>query len=137
MQARIKAIIIVLGTVGLCRAAYFHFEIERHRPPQPAIDARYQGARAFLPSAGEIGYISDARVARLPGEYETSPGTRLYVEAQYSLAPLVLRVNDEQASIVLVNVNDPAALPRLIETHRLHMLARVNAAVAVASRALP
>jgi hypothetical protein len=132
-QARIVAVLIVLGVMGLFREAYSHFEVERHRSAQPRIDSRYRGARAFLPASGEIGYVSDERVARVPGEYETSPGTRLFLEAQYSLAPVVLHLDDDQATFVLANVVDPAELPRLLASHRLRLIARVDSGVAVAT----
>src|SRR5258705_1854903 len=113
------AAILALAAVGLCRSGYFHLAVERHRAPAAPIDDRYRALRAWLPPAGEVGYVSDRQVARLPGEYERSPGTRMYIEAQYALAPLVLKLDEDRAALVVADVADPEALPALLAQRKL------------------
>ncbi|MFL5312623.1 MAG: hypothetical protein ACJ79H_19485 [Myxococcales bacterium] len=129
--------ILALAAIGLCRIGYFQLAVERHRAPAARIDDRYRAVRALLPAAGEVGYVSDRRVARRPGEYETSPGTRMYVEAQYALAPLVLRVDDDRAALVVANVADAGALLELLAQRNLRIVARAAPGVALARPAVP
>ena len=125
------AIILALAAVGLGRMAWFHLAVEPRFPHPPPIDDRYRAARGLLPRSGTIGYVSDRRVARTPAEYETSTGTRRYIEAQYSLAPLILRVEDDRAAVVLADAADPAALPPLLEQRKLCALADTGRGVVV------
>ena len=136
-REKATAAILALAAIGLCRAGYFHLAVERHRAPAVPIDDRYRALRAGLPSAGEVGYVSDRRVARLPGEYESSPGTRLYIEAQYALAPLVLKVDEDRAALVVANVADPAALQALLAQRKLRIVAQAGPGVALARPASP
>ena len=131
------AIILALAAVGLGRMAWFHLAVEPRFPQRPPIDERYRAARGLLPSSGVIGYVSDRRVARTGAEYETSPGTRRYIEAQYSLAPLVLRLEDDRAALVLADATDAAALPVLLERRNLRAVADTGRGVAVSRRRLP
>jgi hypothetical protein len=131
------AAILALAAIGLCRAGYFHLAVERHRSPPTPIDDRYRALRAGLPPAGEVGYVSDRRVARLPGEYESSPGTRMYIEAQYALAPLVLRLDEDRAALVVANFADPGALPPLLARRNLRIVAEAGPGVALARPAVP
>jgi hypothetical protein len=134
---KVTAIILALALVGLGRMAWFHLAVERRIPHPPPIDDRYRAARALLPVSGTIGYVSDARVARTPAEYETSKGTRRYIEAQYSLAPLILKVEDSRAALVLADAADPAALPALLEQRNLRAVADTGRGVAVARPGTP
>ena len=131
------AAILALAAIGLWRAGYFQLAVERHRAPAAPIDDRYRSLRAWLPPAGEVGYVSDRRVAHLPGEYESSPGTRMYVEAQYALAPLVLKVDEDRAALVVANVADAGALPGLLAQRKLRMVVLAGPGVALARPAVP
>jgi hypothetical protein len=133
----VTAIILALAMVGLGRMAWFHLAVEPRFPRPPPIDERYRAARALLPPSGAIGYVSDGRVARTPAEYEISPGTRRYIEAQYSLAPLILRVEDDRAALVLADAADPAGLPALLERRKLRVVADTGRGVAVSRPRAP
>jgi hypothetical protein len=118
-RSRVTAAILALAVVGLGRMAWFHLAVEARVPHPPPIDDRYRALRALLPASGAIGYVSDRRVARAPAEYETSPGTRMYIEAQYALAPVILRVEDDRAALVLVNAAAPASVAALLDHRNL------------------
>ena len=120
------AAILLLAAVGLARMAWFHLAVETGLPRRPSINDRYAAARALLPASGTIGYVSDRRVARTPAEYDASPGTRAYIEAQYALAPLVLRVGDDSAPRVLVVASDAAVLPALLDGRGLVPVAEIG-----------
>jgi len=128
----VTAGILLLAAVGLARMAWFHLAVESRLPRRASIDDRYAAARAVLPASGAIGYVSDRRVARTPAEYEASPGTRAYIEAQYALAPLVLRAGDDSAPRVLVVASDGAALPALVERRGLVPVAEIGPGLLVA-----
>src|SRR5207237_10434831 len=81
-------------------------------------------AGALLPPAGEIAYVSDEPVATDPESIEaTAAGTRLFEQAQYALAPLVLRYGDDRAPFVLANLADPAQLAAIARERRLVVVA--------------
>ncbi len=122
-RRRVTAAILALAAVGLGRAAYFHLVVERRSAHPPPIDDRYRALRALLPPAGAAGYVSDRRVARVPSEYERSPGTRMYIEAQYAVTPVILKVDDDRADLVVVNAADPGAVPGLLDRRDLRPVA--------------
>jgi hypothetical protein len=132
MKSRLTAAFVVLGAIGFARAAYFHFHVERHLANQRAIDERYRAIFAALPRSGTIGYVSDRRVARTPAEYEVSPGTRRYIEAQYAVAPVILRVDDDRSAIVLADASDRDALHALLDRRKLVAVLDTGGAVALA-----
>jgi len=119
IQRRATAALLALAAVGLARMAWFHLAVEPRAPHPPPIDERYRDVRGALPRSGAIGYVSDRRIARTPAEYEGSPGTRKYIEAQYALAPLILRVDDDRAAAVLVEAVDAVAAAALLERRKL------------------
>ena len=129
---RATAAILALAAVGLARMAWFHLAVEPRSPNPPPIDERYRPIRGALPLTGTIGYVSDRRVARTPSEYEVSPGTRKYIEAQYALAPLILRVDDDRAPAVLVEAVDAAAAAALLDRRKLLPVADSGRGVVVA-----
>ena len=124
-RERITAAVAVLAAVGTLRSAWLHFiseplnDFRRER-----IDPRYAPAKALLPSTGEIGYVSDEPVAVRPQSVETTAvGTRLFEQAQYALAPLVLRYDDDRAPFVLANLVDPSRLAAIARERRLVVVA--------------
>jgi hypothetical protein len=130
---RITAAVAVLAVVGLLRASWLHFVSEPlHDFRRERIDPRYAAIKALLPPSGEVGYVSDERVAIGPvGIEASSPGTRLFEQAQYALAPLVLRYDDDRAPLVVANLADPAKLPAILWQRRLIVIAEAGPGIAV------
>jgi hypothetical protein len=132
-RERITAAVAVLAALGMLRSAWFHFVTEPlHDYRRERIDPRYAPVRALLPQNGEIGYVSDVQVATGPSTVETTTlGTRLFEQAQYALAPLVLRYDDDRAPVVLANLADPAKLPEIARTRQLEVVAAPSPVTAV------
>ena len=124
-RERITAAVAMLAAVGMLRSAWLHFVSEPLNDfRRERIDPRYAPARALLPPTGEIGYVSDQPVATSPQTIEdTFVGTRLFEQAQYALAPLVLRYGDDRAPFVLANLADPARLAQIARERRLLVVA--------------
>lgn len=116
--------LVALALVGICRIAWFHFVSEpRREPRREAIDPRYQPLRALLPPSGEVGYVSDLPAAAGIGDGAGNPGTRLYLHAQYALAPLLLRYGDARAPLVIANLADPKRLDSVARDQQLRIIA--------------
>jgi hypothetical protein len=132
-RERITAAVAMLAVVGMLRSVWLHFVSEPlHDVRRERIDPRYAPAKALLPSTGEIGYVSDAPVATGPESIEaTHVGTRLLEQAQYALAPLVLRYGDDRASFILANLADPANLGTIARERRLVVIAEPSPGTAV------
>jgi hypothetical protein len=131
-RERIGVLVAALAVVGMGRIAWLHFVSEPlHEPRNERIDPRYAPLRQFL-QPGRIGYVSDAPPSRTPGDDNGTRGNRLYFHAQYALAPLVLRPNDDRAPSIVVNLFDPARLDEVLAQHELALVARPAPAVAVA-----
>ena len=129
---RITAAIAILAAVGLGRGVYFHLISEpRHDVLHEPIDSRYAALRALLPPAGEVGYVSDLPVAVRLDQDAGSLGTRLYLHAQYALAPLVLRYDDARAPLVIANLADPGKLPQIARERGLSVVAEAGPGLAV------
>lgn len=121
-----------LALGGMLRIAWFHFASEPLREPRrEAIDPRYQPLRALLPPAGEVGYVSDLPAAVRIGDDAGNLGTRLYLHAQYALAPLLLRYGDARAPLVIANLSDPARLESVARDHHLQVIAIAAPGLAV------
>lgn len=126
---------VVLAVVGLLRIAWFHFVSEPlHEPRRPHIDARFAPLRALLPPQGEVGYLSDDPPTARPTDDPSPPGTQLYEEAQFALAPVILRNGDDTAALVVAQVRDPARLEGLARTHGLRVSAIASPHLAVLRR---
>ena len=101
---------VLLGAIGAVRIVYVHFvrEDPRGLPAAHAarIEDRYRALKAALPARGRVVYLSDAP---LDGE----EGARRYVQALYSLAPLVLMKDDGRAQVAIADLRDPSRLPAL------------------------
>jgi len=124
--------VAVLAAVGLCRGVYFHLISESlHDEMRAPIDPRYAALRALLPPAGEVGYVSDLPVAVRVDQDAGSLGTRLYLHAQYALAPLVLRYDDARAPLVIANLSDPHRLPDIERQRGLSLVAMAGPGLAV------
>jgi len=131
-SSRIALAVAALAVVGLARGAWFHLVSEpRNDVMREAIDPRYVALRALLPPSGEIGYVSDLPVAVRVDQDAGALGTRLYLHAQYALAPLVLRYDDARAPLVIANLSDPSRLPELAAQRGLHVVAAAGPGLAV------
>ena len=132
-RERITAAVAMLAAVGMLRSVWFHFVAEPlHEYRRERIDRRYAPVRGVLPPSGEIGYVSDEPVATGPATVDTTTvGTRLFEQAQYALAPLVLRYDDDRAPLVLANLADPAKLPEIARERRLIVVAEPSPGTAV------
>ena len=121
-----------LALAGLFRIVFFHFVSEpRREARREPIDPRYQALRAALPPSGEVGYVSDLPAAVRIGDDAGQLGTRLYLHAQYALAPLVLRYGDARAPLVIANLSDPARLGEVARENHLEVVARAGPGLAV------
>ena len=131
-RQRISALFAALAVVGMGRTAWFHFVSEpRHEPRRERIDTRYAPIKEFV-GPGQAGYLSDVPPTRGPISESGTPGNRLYLQAQYALAPLVLRPGEDRLSQVVINVADPARVGELLRTHRLTLVVEPTPGVAVA-----
>ena len=132
-RERITAAVAVLAAVGMLRSAWLHFVSEPLNDyRRERIDPRYAAVKALLPPSGEIGYVSDAPAATGPETVEaTAVGTRLFEQAQYALAPLVLRYDQDRAPVVLANVVDPGTLAAIARERRLIVVAEPSPGTAV------
>lgn len=133
--SRLEIAVVALALSGLCRAGYFHLIAEpRNEPARAHLDDRFQRLKAMLPAQGEVGYLSDAQPAATQTDDPAVVGTRLYEEAQFALAPLILRNGDDQARVVVVSLQDPASLEALARAHGLRVVAEAGPGLAVLSR---
>jgi hypothetical protein len=124
--------IVALAAIAMLRIFWLHFISEpAHEPMRARIDRRYEGVREVV-SGRVAGYISDLPAAVHFGEDPTTLGTRMYLEAQFGLAPILLRHGDDRAQIVIVNVADPSRLPELLRRHQLVLQAEPAPGLAVA-----
>ena len=124
--------VAALAVIGICRILYFHFVSEPREARREAIDPRYQALRRLLPPSGEVGYVSDLPAAIRIGEDAGSLGTRLYLHAQYALAPLVLRYGYAHAAVVIANLADPTHLAGVLHENHLELVAQAGSGLAVA-----
>jgi hypothetical protein len=131
-RGRATAAVVLLASAGILRILFLHFVSEpRHEPRRAAIDERYQALRRLVPS-GEVGYVSDLPVAVHLGEDAAGLGTRMYLHAQFALAPVVLRYDDAGTKLVIANVADPAKLPDLLTRRSLALVAEAGPGLALA-----
>jgi len=129
---RVTGAFVALAAIGMLRILWLHFASEpRHEPRRTPIDLRYQALRELVPS-GEAGYVSDLPAAVRLGEDAATLGTRMYLHAQFALAPVVLRYDDARAPVVIANASDPAALPELLRQRGLELVAEAGPGLAVA-----
>ena len=130
--SRLEIAVVALALVGFCRAGYFHLIAEpRNEPPRAHLDDRFRKLKALLPAQGEVGYLSDAKPAATQRDDPAVIGTRLYEEAQFALAPLILRNGDDQAELIVVHLQDPASLESLARAHGLRVVAEAGPGLAV------
>ncbi|HEX4382679.1 MAG TPA: hypothetical protein VH083_07010 [Myxococcales bacterium] len=130
--SRSEIAVVALALVGLCRAGYFHLVAEpRFEPPRAHLDERFRRLKSLLPAQGPVGYLSDALPAATQQDDPAAPGTRLYEEAQFALAPLLLRNGDDQAQTVVAVLQDPAGLAALVRKHGLRVVAEAGPGLAV------
>jgi len=129
---RVTATMVALAAIGMLRILWLHFASEpRNEPRRTPIDVRYAALRPVVPT-GEAGYVSDLPAAVHLGEDAATLGTRMYLHAQFALAPVVLRYDDARAPLVIVNLHDPSRLPDLMEMRGLELVAQIAAGLAVA-----
>jgi len=132
-RERITAAVAVLALVGLLRSAWFHFVSEPlHDVRRERIDPRYAPVKPLLPATGEVGYVCDVPMLPWPAGFDDSPvGNRMYEQAQYALAPLILRYDDRRAPLVVANLADPARLPEVLQRTGLVLVAEPRPGTAV------
>ena len=121
-----------LAAVGLCRSIWFHAVVEARSPREARMGARYEPVRPLLMGSAAAGYVSDEPVDVAPGEVPHPASTKLYQQALYALAPVVLRYGDDHAPLVLVNLRDPARLEAVVREHRLQAVAVLGPGLALA-----
>ena len=121
--------VAALSVLGLSRQAFFHLVAEpvtqlSAAARAPRSDLRYLELRRALERLGakSVGYLSDEPVDTQPGPSAHPLGAKLYQQALYALAPVVLRYGDDRAQLVLVNLNSPASLEPLARAHRLSVV---------------
>jgi hypothetical protein len=133
---QITVAVAALTVVGMGRSAWFHFVAEpRHDSMRAPIDPRYDALRPFLPLSGELAYVSDDAVATgPPGSDLELPGSRRFDQAQYALAPLVLRYDDRRATLVIADLRDPDRLLRILREQGLVVIAEPTPGVALLRR---
>jgi hypothetical protein len=131
-RARLTAAMVALAAAGMLRMLWFHFVSEpRHVPVRAPIDGRYQELRRLVP-AGLAGYVSDQPASVRFGQEGTPEGTRLYLQAQFALAPVVLRYDDARPPLVIANLADPSKLTDLLRQRGLELVAGAGPGLAVA-----
>ena len=129
---RVTAAVALLAAIGMLRILWLHFGSEpRHEPRRDPIDLRYQALRGLV-RAGEAGYVSDLPAAVRLGEDAATLGTRMYLHAQFALAPVVLRYDDARAPVVVANASEPDLLPELLRQRGLELVAEAGPGLAVA-----
>ena len=135
-RERITAVVGALALVGTVRSAWLHFVSEpAHDFMRAPIDQRYEPLKPWLPRSGSLGYLSDVRVdTGAPGADPTALGSRRFDEAQYALAPLLLRYQDPRAPLVIANLGDPARLPAILREAGLVVVAQPVPGVALLRR---
>ncbi len=129
---RVTAAIVALAAVGMLRILWLHFASEpAHEPRRMPIDRRYEALRSLVHGA-EAGYISDLPAAMRLGDDPATLGTRMYLQAQFALAPLVLKYDDARAPLVIANLADPGKLPALLQQRGLELVAPAGPGLALA-----
>jgi hypothetical protein len=130
----LPAAVAAVAAIGLLRSAWLHFVAEPAwrfaETRQERVDARYQPLRGALPPRGVVAYRSDS-----PQGSERF--ARRYTMALYSLAPLQLVPDDGALPLVLVDVDDPAALPAVAAQAGPALVERRSAEVALLRRRSP
>jgi hypothetical protein len=131
-RRRLTAALVALSAIGMLRMLWLHFVSEPlHVPIRAPIDRRYEQLRRIVTS-GVAGYVSDEPASVQFGREGTPEGTRLYLQAQYALAPVVLRYGDERAEVVIANLSNPARLPEVLRHHGLTVVAAAGPGIVVA-----
>jgi hypothetical protein len=135
-REQITAAVAALTVIGMARSAWFHFVAEpRHDVMRTPIDPRYDELRPFLPRSGQLGYVSDEGVATgAPGRDLDLLGSRRFDQAQYALAPLVLRYDDQGAALVIADLRDPERLQEILREKGLVVVAHPTPGVALLRR---
>jgi hypothetical protein len=129
----LPAIAAVLAVVGLCRSLYVHFVAERPADliaPRHAFDEELRPLSAVLPPRGEVGYVTDVPI-EAPGGAWQGPKQR-FLQVQYAVAPVVLRYDDDRASLVVVTARSASSLDELLARHGLKVVERLGPNLAVA-----
>ncbi|HZX93072.1 MAG TPA: hypothetical protein VFE90_01040 [Myxococcales bacterium] len=129
-RQRIVVVIAVLSVVGMVRASFFHFVMEPTHPVRH-LDAEYRELPPLLPREGEVGFVTDLPMDEAPGEVNEGPKAA-YLEAQYVVAPVILRYGDATLPLVVVSLRDPDRLDDVLRDRRLQFVSWAGPRVAVA-----
>ena len=112
-------IAIGVALAGILRHTSVHLwkEGSLRGVPTTRIDPRYAPLRAALPPAEtRLGYVSDEPTG-------TERGGRLYFDALYALAPVVLSTQGAGQRSFVANVVRPEAIERICRERRLSTVA--------------
>jgi hypothetical protein len=129
----LPVIAALLALAGLSRIVYVHFVAERPSDlfrQRHVFNEELRPLATLLPSRGEVGYLTDEPI-QSPGGAWQGPKQR-FLGAQYAVAPVVLRYDDDRSPLVLVNASSEKSLDELVARHGLIVVARVTSGVAVA-----
>ena len=94
--------------------------------PLPLIVERYEQLQVDLPSRGVVCYLSDV-------DPRTEQGSAAYYLAEYSLAPLVLRIGTDYEATV-GSFADPGKAPSLLERNGLEATRQYDAGLMLLRR---
>lgn len=128
--------VAALAVLGMGREAFFHLLAEPigQLPAvvhAPRSDERYLELRKLLPLGARLGYLSDELIDTEPGPVAHEPGTKLYQQALYALAPVVLLYGDDRAPLVLANLSNAGALEALARAHGLRVVKEFSPTLAL------
>ncbi len=112
------AVFMLCAALGLGRELYRHVIVERGAH-WARVDARYTDLRKALKGTPDIGYVTDEPLEATPGKPGSHAATTLYQQAQYALAPTVVRYDDLSPALVLGNFVNPASAAHVAADHQL------------------
>ena len=130
-RQRLTAAVVALSALGLCRVAYFHFVVEPTEHPLRRIDQELRALVEALPREGEVGYVSDVPMEGSDHEVD-EVAKRSFLQAQYAVAPVILRYDDATLPLVVVELAHPERLEQVLDRRRLRFRSWVAPKIALA-----
>jgi hypothetical protein len=101
-----RALIAVCTALAIAGMARIVFVDAQTSTIPSRIDDRYVGIRPLVPHDGRARFLTDERFAR-------ELDSKRYTQTLYSLAPLVLTLDDADAGLAVADVVDPKAVAGL------------------------